>query len=81
LGQKNSVHSPVEPSVRRGIHLVQLMEDRVRGLVSEVVDDVLHTQQARPVGKSSVNSHTTPNVSMPPSTTTTSQCKSTMPHV
>ena len=44
MGLKNSVHSPVEPSVRWGIHLVQLMEDRVRGLVSEVVDDVLHTQ-------------------------------------
>ena len=36
-----AARSLVEPSVGRRVHLVELMEDSVHGLVGEVVDDVL----------------------------------------
>jgi hypothetical protein len=36
-----AARSLVEPSVGRRVHLVELVEDRVRGLVGEVVDDIL----------------------------------------
>ena len=36
-----AARSLVEPIVGRHVHLVELVEDRVRGLVGEVVDDVL----------------------------------------
>jgi hypothetical protein len=44
--ERVSVYSPVEPGIRRRIHLVQLMQDRVRGLVGEVVDDILRIRSS-----------------------------------
>jgi hypothetical protein len=43
-GSSQEGNSLVKPSVGRRVHLVQLVEDRVRALVSEVVDDVLHAR-------------------------------------
>jgi len=42
-----AVCSLVEPSVGRRVHLVELMEDSVRGLVGEVVDDVLRIRSSK----------------------------------
>ena len=42
-----AARSLVEPSVGRRVHLVELVEDRVRGLVGEVVDDVLRIRSSK----------------------------------